>query len=119
MFYENRFVLTILNIIFFLSAYNVSNTSQCYSNPGIDFSFAVPLRCVVCPRYLNSFTFLCFFSPDQLVYLHCLNGLSCILSFIGVFLGQLSDFLSSDLFKCFAIFCLFVCLVGWFFVFFC
>ena len=62
-----------------------SKTAPHCSNPGIDFSFAVPLRCVVCPRHLNSFTFSLFFSPDQLAYLHCLNGLSCILSFTGAF----------------------------------
>ena len=57
-------------------------------------SFVVTLKCVVCPRYLNSVTFSIF--PDQIVYLHCLHGFSCTLSFPCVFLSQLSDFLSSD-----------------------
>ena len=34
--------------------------------------------------------------PDQVAYLDCLHGMLCILSFPCVFLGQLSDFLSSE-----------------------
>ena len=56
-------------------------------------SFVVSLRCVFCPRYLNSVTFS-IFSSDLLVCLCCLHGLSCTLSFLCVFLSQLSDFFS-------------------------
>ena len=37
-----------------------------------------------------------FIFPYQLVYLHCVHGLLRTLSFHCVFIGQLSDFLSSD-----------------------
>ena len=55
-------------------------------------SLVVSLRCVVCPRYLNSVTFQ--FLADLLVCLRCPLGLSCTLSFLYVFLSQLSGFLS-------------------------
>ena len=50
--------------------------------------------CVFCPWYLNSVTFLFF--ADLLIFLHCLHGLLYTLSFLCVFLSQLSDFLGSD-----------------------
>ena len=45
-----------------------------------------------CHFYFN------FFS-DHLVYLYCLRGLSFLVSFACVFLGQMSDFLNSDCVK--------------------
>ena len=47
-------------------------------------SFVVALRCEFCPRYLNSATFFYYFA-DLLVFLHCLCGSSCNLSFLCVF----------------------------------
>ena len=70
-------------------------------------SFVVSLRFVFCPRYLNSVTFSIF--VDLLVCLHNLLGLSCTLSFLCVFLSQLSDFLSSHCLSVFSI-CLVVSL---------
>ena len=72
-----------------------SKTAPRFSDPGIDFFFCSIFE--VC-GLSKVFEFCQFFKflPDQLVYLCCLHSLSCILSFPCVFLGQLSDFLSSD-----------------------
>ena len=59
------------------------------SDPGIDFFFcSVFAVCGLSEVIMSLFQFF----PDQLVYLHYLHGLSCILSFPCVFVGKLSDF---------------------------
>ena len=64
------------------------------SDPGIDVSFcSVSEVCGLSEVFELS---LYHFFPCQLVYLHCMHSLSCILSLPFVFLGQLSDFLSSN-----------------------
>ena len=70
--------------------YFFRNSSACSDSAYIS-SLVVSLRCVVCPRYLNSVTFSIF--ADLLVCLRCPHGLSCTLSFLYVFLSQLSGFL--------------------------
>ena len=54
-------------------------TAACCSDPGIDFFFC----CVFEVYGLSEVLVFCLFFnfvTDQLVYLHCLHGLSCILS---------------------------------------
>ena len=65
-----------------------SKTAPCCSDPGIYFFFWSAIEVY---GLSEVFEFCHFFNfvPDQLVYFHCLHGLSCTLSFPCVFLSQI------------------------------
>ena len=89
-----------------ISLFVFSKTAPCCCDPGIYFFFCSVFKVCGLSEVFEFCHFFYFLLIYLLEFLHCLHGLSCTLSFLCVFLSQLSYFLSSD---CLSVF--FICFV--------
>ena len=103
------------NLEYFLVVVFSKTVPGC-SDLGIDFFFCSVFEVCGLSKVFEFCRFVNLFL-DQLVYVHGLHGLSRILSFPCVCLGQLSDLLSSDCSSVVPVvlFCFFVCFFFFFF----